>query len=200
MSRYVFLFDLDSTITREEIFPAISKELGLTEKLRALSRNNIWGEIPYKQRFLQGVELFKEFPISEMCKKIGEIALNEKLAEFIRNNQDRCYIVTNILDVWLEELAAKLRMERNLFCSKALVKNDYIEEVFSIVDKNAVISQMVLPFVADGDGNNDAEMIEAAEIGIGYGGVHDIAPAVLASASHVVYQEDKLVEFLERLV
>ena len=200
MSRYVFLFDLDSTITREEIFPAISKELGLTEKRRALSRNNIWGEIPYKQRFLQGVELFKEIPISEMCKKIGEIALNEKLAEFIRNHQDRCYIVTNILDVWLEELAAKLRMERNLFCSKALVKNDYIEEVFSIVDKNAVISQMVLPFVAVGDGNNDAEMIEAAEIGIGYGGVHDIAPAVLASASHVIYQEYKLVEFLERLV
>ena len=63
-----------------------------------------------------------------------------------------------------------------------------------------MISQMVLPFVAVGDGNNDAEMIEAAEIGIGYGGVHDIAPAVLASASHVIYQEDKLVEFLERLV
>lgn len=200
MSRYVFLFDLDSTITREEIFPTVSKELGLTEKLRALSTNNMCGEIPYKQRFLQRVELFKEFPICEVCKKVGEIALNEKLAEFIRNHQDRCYIVTNILDVWLEELAAKLRMERNLFCSKALVKDGYIEEVFSIVDKNAVISQMVLPFVAVGDGNNDTEMIEAAEIGIGYGGVHDIAPAVLASASHAVYQEDKLVEFLERLV
>lgn len=200
MSRYVFLFDLDSTITKEEILPTISQRLGLSEKLSTLSRNNILGEIPYKQRFLQRVELFKEFPVSEVCKKVGEIALNEKLAEFIRKNQDRCYIVTNILDVWLEELAVKLRMERNLFCSKALVKDGYIEEVFSIIDKNAVISQMILPFVAVGDGNNDAEMIEAAEIGIGYGGVHNIAPAVLASASHVIYQEDKLVEFLERLV
>ena len=81
-----------------------------------------------------------------------------------------------------------------------LVENDYIQDVLSVVDKNAVINQMVLPFVAVGEGNNDAEMIEAAEIGIGYGGVREIAPSVLACASHAVYQEEKLVEFLERLV
>ena len=91
-------------------------------------------------------------------------------------------------------------MEKNTFCSKALVEHDYIQDVSSIVDKNAVIGQMVLPFVAVGDGNNDAEMIEAAEIGIGYGGVREIAPSVLACASHAVYQEQKLVEFLERLI
>ena len=76
----------------------------------------------------------------------------------------------------------------------------HFQDVSSIVDKNAVIGQMVLPFVAVGDGNNDAEMIEAAEIGIGYGGVREIAPSVLACASHAVYQEQKLVEFLERLI
>lgn len=59
---------------------------------------------------------------------------------------------------------------------------------------------MVLPFVAIGDGNNDAEMIEAAEVGIGYGGVREIAPAVLACATHAIYEEEKLVEFLERLL
>ena len=80
------------------------------------------------------------------------------------------------------------------------MKNDCIEDVFNIVDKNAVISQMVLPFVAIGDGNNDAEMIEAAEVGIGYGGVREIAPAVLACATHAIYEEEKLVEFLERLL
>ena len=81
-----------------------------------------------------------------------------------------------------------------------LGSDDYIEDVFNIVDKNAVIGQMVLPFVAIGDGNNDAEMIEAAEVGIGYGGVREIAPAVLACASHAIYDEEKLVEFLERLL
>lgn len=43
-------------------------------------------------------------------------------------------------------------------------------------------------------------MIEAAEVGIGYGGVREIAPAVLACATHAIYEEEKLVEFLERLL
>lgn len=200
MSRYIFLFDLDSTITRQEILPTISRKLGIYEKMSSLTESTMRGEMPFKQSFLQRVELLKEIPVSEVRRMVGEIELNEKLADFIRGNQGRCHIVTGNLDVWVEELVSRLGMERNMFCSKALVKDDHIEDVFSIVDKNAVISQMILPFVAVGDGNNDAEMIEAAEIGIGYGGVRNIAPAVLACASHAVYEENKLVEFLERLV
>ena len=158
------------------------------------------GEIPFKQSFLQRVELLKDIPVDEVSGLIEKIELNEQLVDFIQRYRNRCYIVTGNLDVWINKLVKKIGMEGNVFCSKALVQENYIQDVFSIVDKNAVISQMVLPFVAVGDGNNDAEMIEAAEIGIGYGGVRNIAPAVLSCASHAVYQEKRLVEFLERLV
>ncbi len=199
-SRYVFLFDLDSTITRQEILPTIARQFGVFEEMSTLTECTMRGELPFKQSFLQRVELLKQIPVSEVCELIGEIQLNEPLVEFIRRHQNRCYIVTGNLDLWIEKLIQKLGMEKNTFCSKALVEHDYIQDVSSIVDKNAVIGQMVLPFVAVGDGNNDAEMIEAAEIGIGYGGVREIAPSVLACASHAVYQEQKLVEFLERLI
>lgn len=199
MSRFVFLFDLDSTLTKQEILPTISKELGIFEKMSQLTESTMKGEIPFKQSFLQRVELLKNIPVSEVNRMIEEIQLNELLVEFIKKNQERCYVVTGNLDVWIEDLMKKIGMEKNLFSSKALVKDDYIQDIFSIVDKNAVISQMVLPFVAVGDGNNDAEMIEEAEIGIGYGGVREIAPSVLACASHAIYDEKKLVEFLERL-
>ena len=200
MSRYVFLFDLDSTITKQEILPTISKEIGLYESMRSLTERTMCGELPFKQSFLQRIELLREIPVSEISRMIADIELNEQLVDFIKRNKDRCYIVTGNLDVWIEGLMKKIGMEKNLFCSKALVKDDKIQDVFSIVDKNAVINQMVLPFVAIGDGNNDAEMIEAAEIGIGYGGVRDVATSVLMCASHAIYQEDKLVEFLERLL
>lgn len=199
MSRFVFLFDLDSTLTKQEILPTISKELGIFEKMSQLTESTMNGEIPFKQSFLQRVELLKNIPVSEVNRMIGEIQLNELLVEFVKKNQERCYVVTGNLDVWIEDLMKTIGMEKNLFSSKALVKDDYIQDIFSIVDKNAVISQMVLPFVAVGDGNNDAEMIEEAEIGIGYGGVREIAPSVLACASHAIYDEKKLVEFLERL-
>lgn len=32
MSRYIFLFDLDSTVTKQEILPTISKRLGIYEE------------------------------------------------------------------------------------------------------------------------------------------------------------------------
>lgn len=200
MSRYVFLFDLDSTVTKQEILPTIARGFGIYEEMRVLTERTMRGELPFKQSFLQRVELLKSVPVCDVRKLVGEIELNERLVRFIRKYRDRCYIVTGNLDVWIEELIQKLGMEKNTFCSRALAENDYIRDVLSIVDKNAVISQMVLPFVAVGDGNNDAEMIEAAEVGIGYGGVREIAPSVLTCASHAVYQEEKLVEFLERLV
>lgn len=200
MSKLIFLFDLDSTVTRQEILPTIAKKAGIYEKMCSLTDSTMRGEMPFKQSFLQRVDLLSNIPVSEVRRMVADIELNEKLVEFMKANRDRCYIVTGNLDVWIEDLMKKIGMEKNVFCSKALVKDDMIQDVFSIVDKNAVISQMLMPYVAVGDGNNDAEMIEGAEIGIGYGGVRSVAPAVLACATHVIYQEEKLVEFLERLV
>lgn len=200
MSKLIFLFDLDSTVTRQEILPTVAKIVGVYEQMCALTESTMTGEIPFKQSFLKRVELLKEIPVSEVRSIVADIELNERLVEFIKNNRDRCYIVTGNLDVWVDGLIQKIGMEKNLFCSKALVQDDFINSVFSVVDKNAVISQMVVPFVAVGDGNNDAEMISAAEVGIGYGGVRDVAPSVMDCASHVIYSENKLVDFLQRLI
>lgn len=200
MSRFIFLFDLDSTVTKEEILSTISKRLGIFEQMSLLTESTMKGEIPFKQSFLQRVELLKGIPVSDVCQLVSEIQLNEKVVDFIQNNKERCYIVTGNLDVWIQGLIEKIGMESHTFCSNALVKDDHLQDVISIVDKNAVVSQMILPFVAIGDGNNDAEMIEAAEIGIGYGGVRDIAPSVLDCTSHAVYSEERLVEFLQRLI
>ncbi len=200
MSRYIFLFDLDSTVTRQEILPTIAGHIGVYEQMKDLTESSMRGEVPFKQSFLQRVELLKSASVSQIREIVSNIELNEPLVDFIQANKSRSYIVTGNLDVWIEGLIEKLGMEKNLFCSKALLDGDHIQDVFNIVDKDAVIRQMVLPFVAVGDGNNDAEMIEAAEVGIGYGGVRPVAASVLECATHVVYQEDKLVNFLNKLL
>lgn len=200
MSKYIFLFDLDSTITKQEILPTVSRNMGLYEEMVKLTECTMSGEIPFKQSFLQRVDWLKREPVSVVCRQIGEIPLNEEIVKFIQKNKDRCYIVTGNLDVWIDELLKKIGLENNVFCSKALVKDDYIHDIVSIIDKGLVTSQMIVPFVAIGDGNNDAEMIEAAEIGIGYGGVRAVAPSVLECATHAIYNEKKLVEFLNRLL
>lgn len=200
MSRYIFLFDLDSTITKQEILPTIAAKVNKYEQMREITESTMRGEIPFKKSFLKRVEILRDIPVSEVQDIVTGIDLNQELVEFIKEYKNRCYIVTGNLDVWIEGLMKKLDMEKNVFCSKGLLSGDKVEDVFSIVDKNSVIQQMVLPFVAVGDGNNDAEMIESAEIGIGYGGVRKIAPAVLECATHAVYDEHKLVELLRKLV
>lgn len=200
MSNYIFLFDLDSTITSQEILPSIAKKAGVYDQMYDFSGNTLKGEVPFKQSFLQRINLLKNIPVSVMQEMICNIELNTKLVQFIQDNKARSYIVTGCLDVWIEKLIHKLGMEKNLFCSKAVLGGDCVQDVFSIIDKNAVISQMILPFVAVGNGNNDAEMIDAAEVGIGYGGVRPIGFSVMECASHIIYHEEKLVSFLNKLL
>ncbi len=201
MSRFVFLFDLDSTVTKQEILPTIAKEAGIYEQMRSLPEMTIAGEIPFKQSFLKRVGLLKDIPVSRIQKTVEDIELNEKLVDFIRSNKNRCYIVTANLDIWISKLVSRIGIDNNVFSSKAFIDDeDHLKEVISVVDKEAIIRQLFLPFVAVGAGNNDAEMIEAAKVGIGFGAVRPIAPSVLECATHAVYDEDTLVNLLEKLV
>ena len=160
MKNYIFLFDLDSTITKEEILPKLANELGKGEEMRALTESTMLGEIPFKESFLKRVDILKEMPVSVVQDIIEDIKLNEKIVQFIEENKDRCYIVTGNLDVWISKLLKKLGLKNNCFCSKAIVSEDMLKSVVSVIDKSTVCDQFVHDFVAVGDGNNDAEMIK----------------------------------------
>ena len=97
MSRYIFLFDLDSTITRQEILPTIAREVGVYEQMSKLTESSMRGEIPFKQSFLQRVELLKQVPVSQVQDIVAHIDLNERLVDFIKEYKNRSYIVTGNL-------------------------------------------------------------------------------------------------------
>lgn len=199
MNNYIFLFDLDSTITKEEILPKLAIKLGKEQKMRELTEKTMLGEIPFKESFLQRVDILKNIPVSTVQDIIENIQLNEIIVKFIKENKDRCYIVTGNLDIWIEKLLKKIGMENNCFCSKAVSCNDYLSSVISVIDKALICEQFIHRYVAIGDGNNDAEMVKKANIGIGYGGVRPIAFSLLANADYAFYSEEKLYEFLNIL-
>lgn len=200
MDELIFVFDLDSTITKQEILPTVAREIGRAEEMRELTEKTMAGELPFKQSFIQRVDILRDIPVSVVSGLIRKIELNEKVVEFMQNNKERCFIVTGNLDVWIKGLMEEIGMEDNYFSSKAIVREDRLDKILSVIDKDRVLDQFIQPFVAVGDGNNDAEMIERAVVGIGYGGVRPIAPAVLDCATHAVYEEETLCRFLERLL
>ena len=200
MDKFIFLFDLDSTITKKEILPTIAKEIGKQHELQVLTEKTMLGEIPFKESFIERVNILKDIPVSRVNEIICSIPLNSQIEQFIKANRQRCYIVTGNLDIWIHDLMIKIGMEHNYFSSKALVENDYISKIISVIDKKAIVSQFINPYVAIGDGDNDAEMIEYAQIGIGFGAVRPIATSVLECANHAFYKEETLCQFLERLL
>ncbi len=199
MKNYIFLFDLDSTITKKEILPELSRSIGKLNEMRDLTEKTMKGELPFKTSFLDRVKLLSQIPIDEVQNIIANIPLNEALVDFITKNKHSCYIVTGNLDIWIEKLLEKLDMKGHCFCSKATMKSNKLRSVVSVLDKELTIQQFVQPLVVVGDGDNDAGMARYAEVAIGFGGVREIAPSLLRVINFAFYDQYKCSEFLWKL-
>lgn len=200
MSNYIFLFDLDSTITKKEILPTISEKIDKLDEMRKLTEATMRGEIPFKTSFLNRVDILKSVKVSEVREIVSNIPLNDNIAKFIINNKDRCYVVTGNLDIWICDLMDKLNISNHVYCSKAEVKSDYITNVISVADKELMVKQFVQPLVVIGDGDNDSGMARHADIAIGYGGVRNIAPSLIENIDYAFYDDKKCAEFLRSLL
>lgn len=200
MSDYIFLFDLDSTITKKEILPTVSEAIGKQIEMRELTEATMRGELPFKTSFLKRVEILSKINVSKVRSVVRSIPLNESIAKFIRNNRDRCYIVTGNLDVWIEDLAKDLGVYQHLYCSKANVHNDFIKQVISVADKEMIAKQFVQPLVVIGDGDNDSGMARIADISLGFGGVRNIAPSLLKNIDYAFYDDYRCADFLYSLL
>lgn len=199
-SDYIFVFDLDSTITAEEILPKVAKTIGKEKEMSLITEETMKGAIPFKESFIRRVSLLSELSLNDISDIIYNTKLNEKIASFVREHKDRCYIVTGNLDIFVKSLMDRLDMTDRFFSSKGYVEENGSVKLISVVDKQKVADQFVNKIVAIGDGSNDAEIIDMAEVGIGYGGVRKIADSVLETCDFACYNEDVLVNFLEKLL
>lgn len=197
---YIFLFDLDSTITKEEILPKIASKNNKVEQMKKLTEQTMMGNILFEESFRARVDMLKDISVNEVAKIVSEISLSEKLVTFLNENKERCYIVTSNLDVWIEKLMTKIGMDGHYFSSKAQVENDKILKIEKIITKESVIKMFDKKIVAVGDGSNDRVLLDCADIGIGYGGVRNIAPCLMEVINYAIYDESKLYNFLNRLV
>ena len=200
MSEYIFLFDLDSTITRKEILPTIAEKVNRQKEMRNLPEAPMRGEIPFKSSFLKRVDILSVMNVSETRAMITEIPLNENIAQFIRENHERCYVVTGNLDVWIKGLMKKIEVEGHVYCSRANVKDDRITQVVSVIDKELTAKQFVQPLVVVGDGDNDSGMAQVADISVGFGGIRDIAPSLIQNIDYAFYDDKRCAEFLRTLL
>ncbi|WP_198147427.1 HAD family hydrolase [Sphingobium chungbukense] len=197
MCNWHFAFDLDGTITSEELLPRIAEAVGLRDEIAKLTELTLAGRIPFAYSFRERVKLLQGIPVSTVRNIVESVHLDPHIVAFFQQKADRCYIVTGNLDVWVGALCVRLGAQ--LISSTALVKGDRIVDLTSIVDKRVAARTIPRPFAAIGDGHNDLGMLETADVAVAFGGVHPPAPSLLRAATHAIYDGAALCRFLRQL-
>ena len=193
----LFVFDLDSTITRCELLPLIAQSAGLGSEMAVLTEAAMRGEVPFEQDFRNRVRLLRDVPLSKARWAVSEAPLHGEIAGFIRKNPQRCIILTGNLDAWIMPVIEGLGMEGRCMCSKAVVSGDRLLGVASVLDKGSACQGIPHPFVAVGDGSNDAGMLRSADIGIAFGGARRPSAALIEAADMLVQDENELIGILK---
>lgn len=197
-NKMMFLFDLDATITKKEILPEIAEEINLFEEMNEMTKLAMENNIPFYESFSKRVELLRDISVETVQNLILNVPLNMEIVKFIRENKDRCIIVTGNIDVWIIKLMEYIGAE--YACSKATIENDKIKKLDFVMDKAKFAESLNSKFIAIGDGSNDIEMFVKSEFGIAFGGVKNPSPGLLSVSKYAIYEEYKLCEFLRRLL
>jgi phosphoserine phosphatase len=194
-----YAFDLDGTITQQEILPLIATELGLKDEIGLLTKLTIEGIIPFEDSFRLRCAVLRSVPVSTVQSIVATVPLEPSIERFIKERRDRCSIVTGNLLCWVQPIVDRLGC--NVFASEANVQDDRIVEVASVLNKGRALATLRGHdrMVAIGDSHNDIPMFEVADIGVAFGGIHVPIPALVNVSDYVVFDGKALCRLLSTL-
>ncbi len=199
--RTAYCFDMDGTLTRQEVLPIIARQLGIEPEISVLTQATINGILPFDQSFRLRVRLLSQYPVKTVCQIVRNIILHDKIINFIRSKPEDCYIVTGNLDVWIVDFMNFVGCK--YYCSQAELENGEIKGISHILNKSEAISKVrALGYdriVSVGDGMNDVSMLETSDIGIAFGSVHAPVLSLIKIANYVTFSESGLCNILNML-
>jgi len=201
MINTAYCFDLDGTVTRDELLPVIASEVGLAEEIGFLTRLTIQGQIPFEMSFRLRCRLLSDIPIHTVAEIVDQVPLDEEIVSFIKRNSESCYIVTGNLDVWIQKIISKLGC--GFFSSEAERRSDgKLGPLTKILRKSDAIRELRPKFdrlVSIGEGFNDLPMFQEADVRIAYGGVHTPAQDLVEVSDYIVSDGNALCRLLKTL-
>ena len=142
-----------------------------------------------------------DIPVSRVQEIIGNLRMNERVLQFIREHQDVCYVVTGNLDAWIEPL--KVQFGCRFYSSSANIDGDRLMGVAEVLNKGHAVNEIRTHHTkisAIGDGMGDVAMFEQADVCIAFGGAHKPIQTLQQLAHFVTFDERSLCNLLDTLL
>lgn len=199
--RTAFCFDMDGTITKTELLPCIASEIGIADEIGTLTKATMNGHIEFEPSFRLRCLLLGQINPEVIQKVVATVPLDDQVLAFINDRREDCFILTGNLDIWIRPILERCG------CQAFSSQGEYINgtlQLKSILNKGRAVRQIRSELgyerlVAIGDGANDAAMLDLADIGIAFGGVHTPAQASIHAARYVVHDGGALCNLLRTL-
>jgi len=83
MAKNIYCFDLDGTVTAQEILPLIAKELDLYDEISALTQATINGLIPFERSFKLRCKILSDVPVKKVQEIAQKVKLNQSIVKFL---------------------------------------------------------------------------------------------------------------------
>tara|TARA_Y100000591_G_scaffold332032_1_gene367918 strand:+ start:442 stop:1041 length:600 start_codon:yes stop_codon:yes gene_type:complete len=196
----IYCFDLDGTITSQELLPLMAAELDLYEEISALTQATINGLIPFERSFKLRCKLLSDVPIEKVQDVAKKVKLNETIVKFIQENKDKSCVITGNIHEWIEPIIEKLGCK--IYCSKGKFINGKLNGLDEIINKGEIVKSLKQnnkSVVAIGDGMGDVLMFQESDLSIAFGGVHEPIETLMKVSDYLVYDEDSLCRLLNTL-
>lgn len=195
-----FIFDLDGTITSQEILPVIAKHFKMQEEIEILTTQTVRGSIPFVESFIRRAHILGRLPTDEINMLLGQIPLYPLVHDFIQNHLEDCVIVTENVSAWVDKLCQKAGCRA--FCSEGLVVENRIQRLISVLKKERIVEEYKgrgEKVVFIGGGNSDMEAMRLADVSIASGLTHYPAKGILTAVNYLVFKEETLCRQLNQL-
>jgi phosphoserine phosphatase len=192
-----FLLDMDSTFINEEVIDVIARIAGAETEVAAITERAMQGELDFAESLKERVMLLKGQPVSILSQARDQITFTEGALDLVHSVHaagGRIGIVSGGFHDVIDELLAPLgldlvianRLGRENGLLTGLVEGPIIDRAAKAIHlKNFALGSKFS--VAIGDGANDLDMINAADVGVAF-----CAKETLRRACDVIVEERDL--------
>ena len=206
MTKYLVVFDVDSTLIEDEVIELLAEVAGKREEVAAVTERAMAGEIDFAQSLIERVATLAGLPESVFADVQSRIRITTGAEETIAAIQaagGKVGAVSGGFIQLLTPLAAELNLDFARANELEVVDGKLTGKVIGkIIDRSAKaealrewsIASGLTNTVAVGDGANDLEMMALADLGVAF----NAKPIVREKADVVIEGKDlrKLLELL----